>query len=321
MPSKVKANSKDKSSTPKPTTRKAAPKGQLPGRQVRAVRAARLAPHLLKPGDVLQLQRAVGNQAVGQMLAQATQRRPVQKKEHGTGLPDNLRSGIENLSGYSMDDVKVHYNSDKPAHLQAHAYTQATDIYLGSGQEKHLPHEAWHVVQQKQGRVKPTMQMKGGVNINDDKGLEKEADVMGPKALSKGQPVINEGQETQRGSGTASNEEQTAQRHVVQRVPIAGIDVSRGGGMPTWEQSSVKYHINLTSETKHVTEEGVPKIHYFYKGYGADIEDTQPEKEERGKSKKKVKGKKVRTKRVFSELPDAVQTFVRQNYTAILAVI
>jgi len=50
----------------------------------------------------------------------------------------------------------VHYNSDKPAQLQAHAYAQGTDIHLASGQEKHLPHEAWHVVQQKQGRVKPT---------------------------------------------------------------------------------------------------------------------------------------------------------------------
>ncbi len=98
-----------------------------------------------------------------------------------TGLPDGLKAGIENLSGYSMDDVKVHYNSDKPATLQAHAYAQGTDIHLAPGQEKHLPHEAWHVIQQKQGRVRPTMQMKGGVNVNDDAGLEKEADVMGTK--------------------------------------------------------------------------------------------------------------------------------------------
>src|SRR6478609_8236969 len=93
----------------------------------------------------------------------------IQKKENNTGLPDNLKSGIENLSGYSMDDVKVYPNSDKPAQLQAHAYAQGTDIHLGPGQEKHLPHEAWHVVQQKQGRVKPTMQMKEEkVNVNDD---------------------------------------------------------------------------------------------------------------------------------------------------------
>jgi hypothetical protein len=107
---------------------------------------------------------------------------PIQKQENKTGLPDNLKSGIENLSGYSMDDVKVHYNSDKPAQLHAHAYAQGTEIHIASGQEKHLPHEAWHVVQQKQGRVQPTMQMKGNVNINDNARLEKEADVMGAKA-------------------------------------------------------------------------------------------------------------------------------------------
>lgn len=98
-------------------------------------------------------------------------------------LPFQLKSGIEQLSGISMGDVKVHHNSDKPAQLQAHAYAQGSDIHLAKGQEKHLPHEAWHVVQQKQGRVKPTTQFKTGVPINDDLGLEKEADVMGAKAL------------------------------------------------------------------------------------------------------------------------------------------
>lgn len=104
------------------------------------------------------------------------------ERPNRTGLPDGLKAGIENLSGYSMDDVKVHYNSDQPAQLQAHAYAQGTDIHLAQGQEKHLPHEAWHIVQQKQGRVKPTIQLKGGIDVNDDEGLEKEADVMGKKA-------------------------------------------------------------------------------------------------------------------------------------------
>ena len=107
------------------------------------------------------------------------QQQPIQKKSNKTGLPDKLKTGIEHISGYSMDDVKVHYNSSKPAQLQAHAYAQGREIHIAPGQEKHLPHEAWHVVQQKQGRVKPTTQMKGNVNINDDKALEKEADVMG----------------------------------------------------------------------------------------------------------------------------------------------
>lgn len=106
----------------------------------------------------------------------------VQKKErtpNHTGLPDQLKQGVETLSGYSMDDVKVHYNSGKPAQLQALAYAQGSDIHVGPGQEQHLPHEAWHVVQQKQGRVQPTIQMKTGVPVNDDKGLEREADEMG----------------------------------------------------------------------------------------------------------------------------------------------
>jgi hypothetical protein len=109
---------------------------------------------------------------------------PIQKQANHTGLPDNLKTGVESLSGFSMDDVRVHYNSSKPAQMQALAYTQGTDIHVASGQEKHLSHEAWHVVQQKQGRVQPTFQMKGMcVGVNDDPGLEREASKMGMKAL------------------------------------------------------------------------------------------------------------------------------------------
>lgn len=103
-----------------------------------------------------------------------------------TGLPDDLKAGIESLSGISMDDVKVHYNSAQPSQLHAHAYAQGSAIHLAPGQDRHLPHEAWHVVQQKQGRVKPTMQLKGTTIINDDVGLEVEADVMGARAREFG---------------------------------------------------------------------------------------------------------------------------------------
>jgi hypothetical protein len=103
-----------------------------------------------------------------------------------THLPHQLKTGIEAMSGLSMDGVKVHYNSSKPAQLNAHAYAQGSDIHLAPGQEQHLPHEAWHVVQQAQGRVKPTMQMKSGTPINDDEGLEHEADIMGARAMQPG---------------------------------------------------------------------------------------------------------------------------------------
>ncbi|HEX3573273.1 MAG TPA: DUF4157 domain-containing protein [Rhodopila sp.] len=127
-------------------------------------------PHVQK---LARLQATLNNRA-----SIAAQRQPANR----TGLPGTLKAGIEALSGVSMDNVKVHYNSAKPARLHALAYAQGTEIHLAKGQERHLPHEAWHVVQQHQGRVKPTLQAKG-VPVNDDPGLETEADVMGARAL------------------------------------------------------------------------------------------------------------------------------------------
>jgi hypothetical protein len=115
--------------------------------------------------------------AMGKFIA------PVQRQENKTGLPDQLKAGVESLSGHSLDDVKVHYNSSQPAQLNALAYAQGTDIHVGPGQEQHLPHEAWHVAQQKSGRVEATTQLAGGVPANTDPGLEHEADVMGAKAM------------------------------------------------------------------------------------------------------------------------------------------
>ncbi len=139
-------------------------------------RAQELANNSLRNQQLAQLRKMMNDNTAKQEL-------PIQKKTNNTGLPDDLKAGIENLSGYSMDDAKVHYNSDKPIQLNASAYVQGTDIHIAPGEEKQLPHEAWHVVQQKQGRVKPTVQMKGGVNVNDDAGLEQEADIMGERAF------------------------------------------------------------------------------------------------------------------------------------------
>ena len=111
-------------------------------------------------------------------------------RPNNTGMPDNLKSGIESLSGFSMDDVRVHYNSSKPATVQALAYTQGTDIHVAPGQEKHLPHEAWHVAQQMAGRVSPTTNI-NGMPVNDNAGLEHEADVMGEKALVQRKDASN----------------------------------------------------------------------------------------------------------------------------------
>lgn len=101
-----------------------------------------------------------------------------------TGLPDRLKSGIEALSGLSMDDVRVHRNSAEPVRLGALAYAKGSAIHLAPGQERHLPHETWHLVQQKQGRVRATGRLGRGTALNDDSALEAEADRMGRLAAA-----------------------------------------------------------------------------------------------------------------------------------------
>lgn len=128
--------------------------------------------------EISDLQNSIDNSDNSQSITQLQE-----KVDNKTGMPDDLKKGVENLSGEDMSDVKVTYNSDKPAQLQAHAYAVGNNIHIASGQEKHLPHEAWHVVQQKQNRVKPTTKSNSGTMINEDPVLENEADVMGQKAL------------------------------------------------------------------------------------------------------------------------------------------
>ena len=163
------------------------------------------------------------------------------QKKNGSPLPSNLKSGVEKLSGQDMSDVNVNYNSKNPEKLGAHAYAQGSNIDVAPGQEKHLPHEAWHVAQQKEGRVSPTKQLKsddqgssanggedswsdakGGddnsndakkIQINDDPVLEKEADEMGKKAEEVGEDIAEnkEDNETENLQNSADKSDSVSQ--------------------------------------------------------------------------------------------------------------
>ena len=147
--------------------------GNLPNASFHAQMLSRIPASQIaaNPELMRQMQQQFGNSHISQVVQMARgrsgQRAKVESAEpegvnkNQTGLPNNLKTGIENLSGYSMEDVKVHYNSSKPAQLGALAYTQGTEIHVEPGQKRHLPHEAWHVVQQKQGRVKPRIHCQG----------------------------------------------------------------------------------------------------------------------------------------------------------------
>lgn len=97
------------------------------------------------------------------------------EKQNNTGIPDNMKKRFEAFSSISFDDVKVHYNSKEPAKLNALAYTRGTQVYIAPGQDKHLPHELGHVVQQKKGIVPVTSKI-NGVPVNDSRSMENAAD-------------------------------------------------------------------------------------------------------------------------------------------------
>ena len=174
-------------------------------------------------------------------IASSPRQQAQQRQANKTGLPNQLKTGVESLSGHSLDDVRVHYNSARPAQLQAHAYAQGTDIHVGPGQEQHLPHEAWHVVQQKQGRVRPTMQLKGA-GINDDAGLEQEADMMGAKAT--GLPAVLANRPTGRGRRPAAPA----------GARVAQLNLNTNGKKTSGTPKSIKKEVTATLGRKQLGE-------------------------------------------------------------------
>ncbi|WP_051312899.1 eCIS core domain-containing protein [Sporocytophaga myxococcoides] len=114
-------------------------------------------------------------------------------------MPALIQKKMESSFGEDFSDVNIHKNSSQSKDLNAYAYTQGNDIHFAPGKynpesqkgQELLGHELTHVVQQREGRVQPTVQKKG-VNINDDEGLEKEADEMGEKA-AKGEKTAKVG--------------------------------------------------------------------------------------------------------------------------------
>jgi len=190
----------------------------------------------------MSLQKSLGNRFVQGLAVQA------KPETNRTGMPDQLKAGIESLSGIDISDVRVHANSDKPAQLNALAYTLGNQIHLGPGQGRHLPHEAWHVVQQKQGRVQATTQMKG-LGINDDPSLEHEADMVGAKTAQFVPALDEEMLQGKFGEGMGS---------IVQREPEA---------TPVKPSTQFIYHIT-TLENFHsiVARRGLLPLNWIIEG-------------------------------------------------------
>jgi len=170
--------------TPGVTQSREQPYAYMPENPELIMQRAMRAPASLSPADVLSLQRSIGNRSVSQLMADNTPARNNQ-----TGIPDNTLTRMESSLNADFSDVRLHTNSPQASEVNALAYTQGNDIHFAPGQysptstqsQQILGHELTHVVQQRQGRVKPTMQLKG-LPINDDNSLEREADILGARA-------------------------------------------------------------------------------------------------------------------------------------------
>ncbi|MEG1943274.1 MAG: DUF4157 domain-containing protein, partial [Angelakisella sp.] len=97
---------------------------------------------------------------------------------------DNLIKEDRKKVSAPKSDVQVHYTSNKPQQVNASAYTQGNQVYLGKGQERYLSHELGHVLQQQQGKV-PTTESINGISANTDTHLEHEADRLGESLSGK----------------------------------------------------------------------------------------------------------------------------------------
>jgi hypothetical protein len=267
-------------------------------------------------GSLLRLQRSHGNRFVHRLVAEARGSAPRSElveppaavaaaaeasnssgpaggagaQPHGgTRLPDRLKAGVEALSGLAMDGVRVHYNSASPARVSAHAHAQGNDIHVGPGQERHLPHEAWHVVQQMQGRVRAT-QRSQGFAINDDMALEREADVMGARAMrpAAAAPVAIEAASPAAESDEAGRSERTdrpiprphsmagSPRTVVQRkvgfeIEMPNILVARGTLVDRTKDKSGK--LEVPEEEEHLIGGSGQFFQSSFSSKHSDLED------------------------------------------------
>ncbi|SDX76248.1 DUF4157 domain-containing protein [Paenibacillus sp. CF384] len=153
---------------------------------------------VLSPQHVLQLQKAAGNRAVVQMMhssrssvLQRSAEGDDEQREKGR-LPSSVQVKMEAALQSNMSDVRVHEDSSSAREVGALAYTQGSDVHFAPGQyqpdtqegQELIGHELQHVVQQRKGRIEPTMSV-AGMPVNDDPALEQEADAMGKKAASQ----------------------------------------------------------------------------------------------------------------------------------------
>jgi hypothetical protein len=110
-------------------------------------------------------------------------------------LPPPVRERMESALGRDFTTVRIHPRDASAPRLGALAYTRGEHLHFAPGVyrpgsaagESVLRHELAHVVQQRQGRVRPTRA--GPVPLNDSPVLEREADLFAARTPFAGAPL------------------------------------------------------------------------------------------------------------------------------------
>ncbi len=105
------------------------------------------------------------------------------------GLPSEVNKKMEAAFELDFSKVKIHKNSSKSSEIDAYAFAQGQNIHFAPGHyqpysrsgQQLIGHELAHIAQQGAGKVKPT-KLENGVQVNDSKKLEREADIKGKQA-------------------------------------------------------------------------------------------------------------------------------------------
>ncbi len=121
--------------------------------------------------------------------ANTTEEKEAYQFNKGGDMPAKVQSKMENSLEEDFSNVTIHKNSESATAMGAQAYAQGNNVHFAPGKynpettkgQELLGHELTHVKQQRAGKVKPTKQTERFA-LNDDQGLENEAEKMGAQA-------------------------------------------------------------------------------------------------------------------------------------------
>ncbi|MGB1251678.1 MAG: eCIS core domain-containing protein [Candidatus Promineifilaceae bacterium] len=195
------------------------------------------------PATVLQMQRALGNQAVSRYVMQrlaSNDAFTVDEDLSGqissqigkgsaigsTPVSDNVGA----LTGVDVSDTKVHRDSELPAQVGAKAMAVGDTVFFGKGQDsaETMGHELAHIAQNKTGNA-PQVQASGLEVTAANSSYEDYADSVGTAAAKSSGQVANmaAGGEMALAAPAQRSEEEDLQMSRLQRSEEEDLQMSR----------------------------------------------------------------------------------------------